>query len=80
VDIPFGHGWFPAVKTMDSWLESTLEAIVERGPKDESEWNPAVKDLKKLIDQTPELSMGFGLMFQQTWQKTDGTGKKQVRI
>src|SRR6266511_1380973 len=79
-DIPFGHGWFPPVNTMRAWRAAKLDDIV-RAPKDESEWHPAVKDLKKLIDQTPELYMGFGLMFEQTWQKMDATKTKtQVRI
>jgi hypothetical protein len=79
-DIPFGHGWFPPVDTMYAWRASKLNDIV-RAPKDESEWHPAVKDLKKLIDEIPELYMGFGLMFAETWQKEDATNTRdQVRI
>ena len=63
--IPFGHGWFPPVDTMRNWCAAKLEQIV-RAAKDESEWHPAVKDFKKLINETPELSMGFGMMFEQT--------------
>lgn len=57
---------------MADWRQDTISNII-RAPKDESEWHPAVKDLKKLIDETPELYMGFGIMFEETWQEKDLT-------
>ena len=78
-NIPFGHGWFPSLDTMDGWRKETINNII-RAPKDESEWHPAVKDLKKLINETPELYMGFGLMFEETWQKKDLTNADQVWV
>ena len=77
--IHFGHGWFPAPEITENWRRATIKKII-RAPKDESEWHPVVKDLKRLIDETPELYMGFGLMFEETWQKKDLTNRAQVRI
>jgi hypothetical protein len=78
-EIPFGYGWLPSLDMRRKWRQAQLEKI-KRGPKDESEWHPAVQDFKKLIDSTPHLFMGFGLMFQQTWQKLDGRDEPQVRL
>jgi hypothetical protein len=76
--IPLGSGWLPHPDKFRQWAKEQLKSV-DRGRVDFETLHPVIKKFKKLIEETPAISMGFKRMFFQTMQNYDLRGEGQVR-
>ena len=74
--IPKGSGWLPHPDVMKKWLQHQIDNI----PNDDTPFHDVIIEFKNLIETTPEIYMGFDLMFEQTKKQydEDPTHGKQV--
>jgi phosphatidylserine decarboxylase len=71
--IPNGLGWLPHdPDVMDKWLQDKVDKL----PIYDRDKNNVITEFQNLIENDPEIYMGFNMMFEQT---EDGRHKPQVR-
>jgi phosphatidylserine decarboxylase len=75
--IPNRSGWLPHPDDIQRWLEQKIHDINKK-PNKNRPWNDVIIEFQHLIENDPEIYMGFNMMFKQTEQSTDPRGKKQV--
>ena len=70
-----GSGWLPHdPDVLDRWLKDKIDKL----PTYHREYNDVITEFQNLIENDPEIYMGFNMMFEQTKQKEDGRHKPQV--
>jgi len=74
VHIPYSAGWLPHADVMNKWYQHQVENL----PQYNRPWNDVINEFKKLIENNPAIYMGFEMMFEETKEKEDPTGGKQV--
>lgn len=73
-------GWLPRdQRVLERWIEKRINKLTATPV---TEWHPVILDFKKLIEDDPDIWMGFHQMFEQVPKKPpyneDPTKKPQV--
>ena len=68
-------GWLPHdPDVMDRWLQDKIDKL----PIYDRDKNNVITEFQNLIENDPEIYMGFNMMFEQTKYAEDGRHKPQV--
>ena len=69
-----GSGWLPHdPDVVDRWLQDKIDKLPI-----EAKQHDVITEFQNLIENDPEIYMGFNMMFEQTTQSKDPRKEKQV--
>lgn len=76
-------GWLPKnQQVLEAWLDKKIKHVESSGRTNPQTWDPVIIEFQRLIEDDPEIWMGFHQMFEQVPTKPpydkDPTGKPQV--